>query len=253
MLAKPRVAPSAVFWHRIVCGGYLVEFRCMAKVLLIEDDQQLCKMIRDRLVHELYVVEVVHTGSEGLDRLLTCHYDVIILDWDLPEIDGLALLKRFRENGGKTPVLMLTGKGQESDKVAGLDCGADDYLTKPFSVREFTARLRALMRRTSDVSPGEIQRGDLVLDQQRCTLSRGGIDIRLQPAEYALMEFLMRNPGRLFSADDLINRAWNSESEATANSVRILITRLRKKIDVEGKPSLIVTVSKLGYRFEPRS
>ncbi len=225
----------------------------MAKVLVVEDDPQVCKVIQDRLTHENYVVEVVHTGTAGLDRLLCCQYDVVILDWDLPEIDGLQILKQYRSKGGKTPVLMLTGKAEIPEKETGLDSGADDYLTKPFSARELSARLRAVTRRSSDVTSGTIKRGELELDLKRCVLTKGGTEVRLQPAEYALMEFFMRNPGRLFSADDLINRAWNSEAEVTANSVRILVTRLRKKIDNPGQPSLIVTASKLGYRFEPES
>jgi two-component system, OmpR family, response regulator ArlR len=223
----------------------------MAKILIIEDDLDCCKVITDRLEHEHHTVEFAHSGTDGLDKLLCCHYDLVILDWILPEMIGLEVLKRSRERGSIVPVLMLTGKDAELDKEAGLDSGADDYLTKPFSARELSARVRALLRRTTDVTTSTITRGDFVLDLKLCQLSRNGVPIALQPAEYSLMEFFMRNPGHKFSADDLVNKAWHSESEATANSVRIIITRLRKKIDVEGSPSVIVTSNKVGYSFEP--
>jgi DNA-binding response OmpR family regulator len=223
----------------------------MPKVLIIEDDPDCCKVVRDRLEHEQYTVEIAHNGTDGLDKLLCCHYDLVILDWVLPEMGGLEVLKRSRQQGSRIPVLMLTGMHAELDKEAGLDSGADDYLTKPFSGRELSARVRALLRRAADVATSTITRGDFVLDLKLCQLTRGGVPIPLQPAEYSLMEFFMRNPGHKFSADDLVNKAWHSESEATANSVRIIVARLRKKIDIEGSPSVIVTSNKVGYSFEP--
>jgi DNA-binding response OmpR family regulator len=225
----------------------------MAKLLVIEDNLQVCEMIRDRMEHERYIVETVHTGTDGIDRLLCCQYDVVILDWELPGANGLEVLKRFRQSGGKTPVIMLTGKAHDDDKESGLDTGADDYLTKPFSARELSARLRALLRRHGELPAGPIKIGDLELDRKGGKLQKAGVEIPLQPAEYSLLEFLMRHPGQLFSPDDLINRAWHSESEATANSIRIAVTRLRKKIDREGEPSVITTVSRMGYRFEAQT
>jgi len=197
------------------------------------------------------LAEVVHTGPDGRERLLFYEYDLVILDWDLPTISGLDICKEFRSRGGKTPVIILTGKGQLQEKETGLDAGADDYLTKPFEMRELMARVRSLLRRPTGYSDTVLEVGDIVLDQTIFRVTRGGEEIRLLPKEFALLEFFMRHKGQQFSAEAVLNRVWPSESDATPESFRTCLKRLRQKIDVEGRPSIIEFVHGLGYRIDP--
>lgn len=223
----------------------------MAKILLVEDDLTAAAMVKDWLEYELYVVEEVHNGEDALDLLKTYSYDVIVLDWQLPKMSGVDLLKDFRDRGGKTPVLMLTGNRTIGEKETGLDAGADDYLTKPFDMRELSARLRALLRRSPTARSTVMKCKHVSLDPSTCKVTSDGAELKLLPTEYALLEFLMRHPDRVFSIDEILDHVWKSESEATATAVRTYITRLRKKIDVEGKPSIITTVHGLGYKLDP--
>ena len=221
----------------------------MAKVLLVDDDKDLCSMLEDGLLALQYTVEMVHTGPEGRERLLTFNYDVVILDWDLPGMPGVSILKEFRERGGATPVIMLTGKSSTVDKETGLDTGADDYLTKPFSMRELQARIRAVLRRPAGVTGTVLCVNDLQLDPVLRKVTRNGEDLKLLPKEIALLEFFMRHKGQLFSAEAVLNRVWSSESEASPDSFRTCLKRLRQKVDSEGKESIIEYVHGLGYRM----
>jgi DNA-binding response OmpR family regulator len=222
----------------------------VAKVLVIEDDVALAKMISDWLSIEHHKTELVHDGADAADRLKVYDYDLIVLDWELPGVKGVDLLKEFRARGGLTPVLMLTGRGTIDDKEKGFDCGADDYLTKPFHAKELTARLRALLRRPEGYLGETLKVGDISLEHANFRVTRGDEEIRLLPKEFALLEFLMRNQNRVFAAEALLNRVWATESEATVDALTTCIKRLRKKIDVEGKPSIIRTVHGVGYKLE---
>lgn len=222
----------------------------MAKLLLIEDDAGLCRMIRDWLALEHHNIEIVGDGNEGLEKLQFYEYDLIILDWALPGMQGVDILKEFRNGGGTTPVLILTGKDAVTDKELGFDAGADDYLTKPFHMKELSARLRALLRRPPQYTGDVLKHGDLELDRANHSLSRDGKEIRLLPREFALFEFLMRHPNQVFSADALLNRVWASESDATIDALTTCIKRLRKKLDVEGKDSIIRTLHGVGYKLD---
>lgn len=224
----------------------------MAKVLLVEDDLVTCDMVRDWLEHELYVVEEAHNGEEALDLLKLYQYDIVVLDWALPGLSGVETLQKFRSSGGVTPVLMLTGRRSISEKETGLDAGADDYLTKPFDMRELSARLRALLRRQAAPRSSVMSCRSITLDPASCQVTRNGEELKLLPTEYALLEFFMRHPDRVFSTDDILNHVWKSDSEATATAVRTYITRLRKKLDQEGKPSIITTVHGIGYKLESK-
>lgn len=210
----------------------------------------VAEAIKDVLEMGNHTVEWTTDGLEGFERLSIYQYDVAILDWSLPNMDGVDICKTYRSKGGSIPVLMLTGKNNVSDKVKGLDAGADDYLTKPFSVPELQARLRALLRRPSTTLPEVLTVGDLTVDPKLCKARRGEREISLLPKEMAVLEFLMRHREQIFSVSDLLNRVWSSESESTEDAVRQCITRLRKKIDAEGEKSIIVTVKGLGYRIE---
>ncbi len=170
----------------------------MSKVLLVEDDQDLVSRITKWLSLERYSVESISNGREALDILKESVYDFIILDWHVPEVTGIEICRYYRASGGPTPILMLTGKTDIADKEAGLDAGADDYLTKPFHPKELCARLRALGRRPAQRIGEELKAGDLVLDLNKFQLRRNKTEIELLPLEFSLLEFFMRNPGRVF-------------------------------------------------------
>lgn len=224
----------------------------MAKILIVEDDKQLSELIVDWLTGEKHTPEPVYEGPEGLQRLKFYKYDVIILDWELPGLSGPEICNQFRQGGGQTPILMLTGKKEVEDKATGLDAGADDYLTKPFHMVELSARLRALLRRASvDVSRTILSAGHISLDPVSRKVTSNGNEITLQPKEYSLLEFLLRHPNQPFSAEAILDRVWSSESDASPDTVRLQIMRLRHKIDAEGKESMVRTIHRVGYMLVP--
>jgi DNA-binding response OmpR family regulator len=222
----------------------------MAKILIVEDEPDLSEPVRAYLTHEHHLVEVVGDGLEAMERLRFYKYDVIILDWMLPGMQGVDVCKNFRTNGGTTPILMLTSRKQTQDKIAGLDAGADDYITKPFDVQEISARVRALLRRPQVVNSNVLRARNLVLETSTFKVTRDEQDIQLLPKEFALLEFFMRHPNQVFSAEALLDRVWSSESEASPETIRTYIKRLRQKIDTETQPSIISTVHGVGYKLE---
>jgi DNA-binding response OmpR family regulator len=221
----------------------------VAKVLLIEDDSELAEVIEDWLTADLHVVERVDNGLEGSDRLRFYEYDLVILDWKLPGLSGVEVLRRFRQANGGTPVLMLTGQSEISHKEEGLDSGADDYLTKPFDPRELSARIRALLRRPKQTLDKALRVGDLMLESGKLKVTKNGKEIQLAPREFALLEFLMRHPDQVFSQDVLLERVWSNDSDTSADSLRVHITRLRSKLDSRGEESMIRTVHRQGYKL----
>ncbi|MBX9687157.1 MAG: response regulator transcription factor [Candidatus Obscuribacterales bacterium] len=223
----------------------------MAKVLIIEDDKQLSLLISDWLRGQGHLPEAIYKGAEGLERLKFYKYDLVILDWELPEISGPEICKEYRSSGGATPILMLTGKKELDDKEEGLDAGADDYLTKPFALKELGARLRALLRRPAVVVQNELIAGDITLRPGSRQAFKAGEELNLQPKELALLEFFMRHPNQPFSSEALLERVWVSDSDAAPDTVRIQIMRLRNKIDDDGKESMIRTVHRVGYMLVP--
>ncbi len=223
----------------------------MPKILVIEDDAGLNRMIREWLTFERHDVDYAENGKEGLEKLQCFEYDCIVLDWELPEMTGIEILQKFRSQGRPTPVLMLTGKTTINDKEEGFNSGADDYLTKPFHMKELSARLRALMRRTSINVSQVVESKGIRLDSSSFRVKRGEEDIQLLPKEFALLEFLMRHADQVFSAETLLNRVWSADSEATIDAITTCIKRIRKKIDRDGSPSVIKTVHGVGYKFDP--
>jgi two-component system, OmpR family, response regulator len=222
----------------------------MAKVLVVEDDTGLCTVIRDWLLLQNYLVEIVHTAGEAEEFLRSYRYDAIVLDWGLPDRPGVDVCQRFRASGGQTPILMLTGKRDISEKEQGLDSGADDYLTKPFDVKELSARLRALLRRPAAMSENVLSAGDLLLDPSKYVVTKGGAEVKLFRKEFALLEFLMRHPNKVFSPESLLNHVWASEAGVGPETVRTSVKRLRQQIDDEGRNSLIENVRGVGYRLK---
>lgn len=222
----------------------------MPKILIVEDEPDLSEPVKAYLQHEHHIVEVVDNGLEALERLKFYKYDVIILDWMLPGMQGVDICKHFRTSGGTTPILMLTARKQTPDKIQALDAGADDYLTKPFDVQEVAARVRALLRRPQQVTSNVLRARNVVLETSTFRVTRDDQEVQLLPKEFALLEFLMRHPNQVFSAEALLDRVWASDSDASPETIRTYVKRLRKKIDVEGNASIINTVHGVGYKLE---
>lgn len=224
----------------------------MSKILLVEDELDLSKQIQDWLAREHYIVETIDNGETAYHHLRVSKFDVIILDWQLPGMSGLEICKKYRSSGGKSPVLMLTARSTIDDKEMGLDAGADDYLCKPFHLKELSARVRALIRRSSAsaASSNILHLGDISLDPSARRVTKGGVDVKLEPKEFSLLEFLMRNRNVVFSADALLDRVWESDTSVSPDSIRTYIKGLRKKLGSSGEASIITTVHGLGYRLE---
>lgn len=223
--------------------------RCMAKVLVIDDDLAVCQVIEDWLESQQHIVEIVNSGCEAESFLSTYQYDVIILDWMLPDANGPDILKKFRTSGGQTPVLMLTGRGQTHEKEHGLDAGADDYLTKPFDTRELAARVRALLRRAPAVSNVLLTAHHVTLSTVSREVKSNGKTVKLYPREFVLLEFLMRHQGQVFSADTLLDRLWKADAEVGPETIRTCVKRLRQVLDVPGQESVVETVHGVGYKL----
>jgi len=225
----------------------------MAKILLLEDEPDFSVLVTALLASEHHTVESLAKGEEAVELLKTSEFDCLILDWNLPGISGLDVCKTFRERGGKTPILMLTARAHVDEKSAGLDAGADDYLTKPFELKELSARVRALLRRPTQFSGRNLKVGQLEMDVNNYRVTRGEEVIQLLPKEFALLEFFMRHTNQVFSPETLIDRVWLAGEEASPETIRTYIKRLRKKLDLEGRPSLLSTVHGVGYKFEDRN
>jgi DNA-binding response OmpR family regulator len=218
------------------------------EILLVEDDVRVARLVQRALSEAGHRADVAADGPIGLSRAETCGYDLIILDILLPGADGLAVCRRLRERGNRTPVLMLTARDSVSDRVRGLDAGADDYLVKPFALEELLARVRALARRSSDGATDEVlHAGDLTLDLTHQGAWRGEHAIGLTATELRLLACLMRAGGRVLTKDQILDHVWGYDSETTSNIVEIYIHYLREKIDRGFPRPLIRTVRGVGY------
>ena len=222
----------------------------MAKILLVEDEIDIAKLVSDWLSREQHLVEVDQSGYSAWARISANKFDLIILDIMLPEMTGLELCSRFRKSGGQSPVLMLTARDGVEDKELGLDTGADDYLTKPFHLKELAARVRALLRRGIQSTGNKMEIRDLRIDVAECRVFKGEEEVHLLPKEYRLLEFLARNPNHIFSADELLEHVWESGAGFMPDTVRQHVKRLRQKLDTPGTSSIIQTVYGLGYKME---
>jgi DNA-binding response OmpR family regulator len=222
----------------------------MSKFLLVEDEKDLADQIRDWLEREGHLLDVCHDGAAAFDILSVCKYDALILDWLLPKMDGISLCKSLRNKGIKTPVLILTAKASLENKEEGFDAGADDYLSKPFHLKELSIRLKALVRRAAASTASVFTFGDITIDPAARKVSIAGAEVHLEKKEFNLLEFLARNGGRTFSAEAILDRVWESESAASPDTIRTYIKALRKKLDQPGKRSIITTVHGVGYRID---
>ena len=217
------------------------------RLLVIEDEKKLAGFIKKGLEEEGYALDVAHDGQEGLLLALDGVHDLIILDINLPKMDGISVLREFRRQQGKTPVLLLTVRAAIEDKVLGLDTGADDYLTKPFSFQELLARIRALLRRRPEVSPPLLQVADLTLDPARRLVSRGADRLDLSTKEFALLDYFMRNPGRVLTRTMIAEHVWDYDFDPMSNIIDVYVNYLRKKIDAGRPDKLLRTVRGVGY------
>ncbi len=224
-------------------------------ILNVEDEPQLAKQIARALTAAGHEVLCAATGQEGLRRSQNQHVDLIVLDVNLPgEFDGFDVLRQLRRSGDATRVLMLTARGGVADRVNGLKSGADDYLTKPFSMEELLARIEALGRRHTAPAPSEVlQAGDVKLDMVQRKVTRAGEPVLLSPREFEVLSFFMKEPGRTFSRDEICERIWQREHEYDTRTVEIFIMRLRKKLDNTNGNPLIETVRGMGYRLRTGS
>ena len=221
------------------------------RVLVVEDDPSLAALLRKWLVEHAYAVDVAADGERGLYHAAVSDYDVIVLDVGLPGRGGLDVCRELRARGARTPVLMLTARDAVADRVAGLDSGADDYLTKPFALAELLARLRALLRRGPALAPGTLTVGDLVVDTHAQRATRAGRDLGLTTKEYAMLEYLARHAGRVVGRAELSEHVWDDNHDPLSNVLEVYVARLRKKVDGAGSPPLIATRRGAGYLLQP--
>src|SRR5690606_29129965 len=217
------------------------------RILIVEDDKDLNRQLADALVEQGYVVDRAYDGEEGHFLGDTEPYDAVILDIGLPEMDGVTVLENWRANGRIMPVLILTARDRWSDKVAGIDAGADDYVTKPFHVEEVLARIRALIRRASGHASSEITCGPVRLDTKASKASVDGVTLKLTSHEFRLLSYLMHHMGEVVSRTELVEHMYDQDFDRDSNTIEVFVGRLRKKIGVE----LIETVRGLGYRMTP--
>jgi two-component system, OmpR family, response regulator len=218
-------------------------------VLVVEDEVKMAALIRRGLKEQGLAVDVAGTGEDAIDMARSSSYDAIVLDVILPGIDGFETCRRFRLEGNWAPVLMLTARGALEDRVAGLDGGADDYLTKPFSFAELLARLRALVRRGQAERPSLVEVGDLRLDPATRQVWRGETEVGLSAKEFALLETFMRNPGHVLTRMQLLDQAWEYDFEHRSNVIEVYVRYLRRKIDSPFGVKSIETVRGAGYRL----
>ncbi len=219
------------------------------RILLVEDERRIAQSIKKGLEQERYAVDVVFDGIEGYDMASTEEYDLIILDLMLPGLDGVSLTTKLRKDKMHSPILMLTAKSQTHDKIRGLDSGADDYLTKPFSFEELLARIRALIRRPKENLSTQLIVRDLMLDTANFIVTRSKKAVALTQKEFALLEYLMRRPGTIHTKDQIISHVWDYDADILPNTVEVYIRNLRNKLDVPfpDKKPLISTVRGFGY------
>lgn len=217
------------------------------RVLVVEDEVEIADLLARTLGEISWACDAVGTGAAALEALTMTEYDLVVLDLGLPDMDGLAVCRKWRERGGRTPMLALTARTALDDRVTGLDAGVDDYLPKPFAIEELLARLRALLRRPPAAQAPTLQMADLQLDPATRSVRRGDRPVRVSAREYALLEYLLRNPGRVLSRAQILEHVWDDNFDPVANAVDVLVGRVRRKIDADDGRPLIHTIRGAGY------
>ena len=221
------------------------------RVLIVEDEHKIARALKKALEQETYAVDVAFDGDEGYAMATTEPYDIAIIDRMLPgDYDGIGIVKAMRDTKVHTPVLFLSALGSVSERATGLDAGADDYLVKPFALEELLARVRALLRRPTEQQSAILKAGDLTLDTVTYSVERAGKSVQLTSKEFALLEYMLRNPGRPLSKEVIISHVWDYDADILPNTVEVYIKYLRNKIDSPFKKPLIHTVRGFGYKLE---
>jgi len=224
--------------------------QAVMRVLVVEDEKKTASFIRKALQAEGFTVDVLSDGATAVAALPQTPFDVVVLDIMLPGMDGLSVLRYWRERGIRTPILLLTARGELSERVEGLNAGADDYLSKPFALEELIARVRALGRRSNEAQPVVLRAHDLTLNTVTREVRRGGVVIELAPREYRLLEFLMRSPDRVCGRMAIVEKVWDYDFDPGSNLVDVYIKRLREKIDADFELKLLHTVRGVGYTLK---
>jgi DNA-binding response OmpR family regulator len=223
------------------------------RLLVVEDDLGLSAALQDGLTERGFAVDLAGSAERALDQLAVNPYDLIALDLGLPEMDGLAMLRTMRAKGCATPILVLTARGEVTDRVAGLDAGADDYLQKPFAFAELLARIRALLRRRGAVAPDVLRVADLELDARRFVARRAGVPLSLTVKEFAILEYFMQHADELVTRTMLLEHCWDESYDGLSNLVDVHVSRVRRKVDLPGRAPLFHTVRGAGFVFGERA
>lgn len=219
------------------------------RILLVEDDESIGKSLSELITRQGFVVDWAMSKTEGLEKIFTDEYDLFIFDWMLPDGSGVDLCKQVRSEGFSTPILILTAKGQLDDKVEGFESGADDYLTKPFEMKELLARIKALLRRKDEFVTEVVRVADLVVDFGKRVVKRSENIIELSPKEYGILEYLLRNRERVVDRVELLGHVWDESADLMSNTVDVHIRYLRSKIDDGFDKKIVETVKGKGYRI----
>ncbi len=224
-----------------------------AKILIVEDEDALCALLEYNLTKEGFDVQIATDGEEALIKIEEDEPDLVILDWMLPKVSGIEICRQIRATATTRdlPVIMLTARGEEDDRIRGLDTGADDYLTKPFSMTELMARLRAVLRRTRTSLTGDVATfGDISLDRERRRVRRGQREVHLGPTEFRMLDCLLQRPGRVYSREQLLDLVWGRDVYVEARTVDVHVGRLRKALNRRGEKDPIRTVRAAGYALD---
>lgn len=224
-----------------------------ARILIVEDEEALCALLEYNVAKEGFDVQIATDGEEALIKIEEENPDLVLLDWMLPKISGIEVCRQIRASAEtrNLPVIMLTARGEEDDRIRGLDTGADDYLTKPFSMTELMARLRAVLRRTRPTLSGDVATfGDIILDRERRRVRRGEREVHLGPTEFRLLDCLLQRPGRVYSREQLLDLVWGRDVYVEARTVDVHVGRLRKALNRRGEKDPIRTVRAAGYALD---
>jgi len=223
------------------------------RLLVVEDDEDLAAALVAGLGRAGYAVDHAATGADALEKARLTDYDLLVLDVNLPDTTGFAVCRELRGRGTSARILLLTARGGLTDRIRGLDEGADDYLVKPFALGELLARIRALLRRDTGVASSVLELGELVLDDARNTVTRGARELRLTRKEFAVLRYLMVRPDHVISAEELLDHVWDEHADPFTQTVRVTVGTLRRKLTVDEEPPLLETVIGRGYRLRARA